>query len=239
MIVHLENISKNFNDIKILQNISLTIKSNEIICILGPSGCGKSTLLNIISGLIKPDIGKINKKFDKMGYVFQEDRLMPWKTVYENINFVESKYSTDEIYQLIDDIGLKDFEHYYPEQLSGGMRQRCSIARAFNYHSELLLMDEPFKSLDYTLVIKMVKQLIKIWKNNKNSILLITHNIDEALLLGNRIVVLSNKPTKILKNFDINIDQQKRNLNDEILVNTRNEIIDLLFQTNDKGAYIE
>jgi len=236
MIVKLENIDKNFNNVKILQDISLTIKQNEIICILGPSGCGKSTLLNIISGLIKPDIGTINRNITKMGYVFQEDRLLPWKTVYENIALVESKYSSNEIYQLIDDIGLKGFEHYYPEQLSGGMRQRCSIARAFNYHSELLLMDEPFKSLDYTLVIKMIKQLIKMWGNNKNSILFITHDIDEALLLGNKIIVLSNKPTKILKKIDIKTEQQKRKLNDKILVDTRNEIIDLLFETNDKGV---
>jgi NitT/TauT family transport system ATP-binding protein len=97
-------------------------------------------------------------------------------------------------------------------------------------------MDEPFKSLDYTLVIKMIKQLIKMWGNNKNSILFITHDIDEALLLGNKIIVLSNKPTKILKKIDIKTEQQKRKLNDKILVDTRNEIIDLLFETNDKGV---
>lgn len=236
MIIKLENINKKFNDLKILQDISLTIKKNEIICILGPSGCGKSTLLNIVSGLTKPDTGIVDRNINKVGYVFQEDRLLPWKTVYENISFVESKFSSDEIYQLIDDIGLKGFEHYYPDQLSGGMRQRCSIARAFNYHSELLLMDEPFKSLDYTLVIKMIKQLIEIWGNNKNSILFITHDIDEALLLGNRIIILSNKPTKVLKKIVIDSDQQNRKLNDKILIETRNEIIDLLFETSDKGV---
>ncbi len=232
MIVKLENIYKSYGSVDVLKDISLNIEKDEILCILGPSGCGKSTLLNIISGLLQSDVGSVNRITDRIGYVFQEDRLLPWKTVYENIKFVEDKTPQKDVYKLIADIGLEGFENCFPHELSGGMRQRCSIARAFNYHSEFLLMDEPFKSLDYTLRIKMIGQLIKVWEKTSNSIIFVTHEIDEALLLGNKVIVLTNRPAQIAKTFEIKIKQSERKLSSKNLTEIRNEIIGLMIELN-------
>ncbi|MCD5410922.1 MAG: ABC transporter ATP-binding protein [Clostridiales bacterium] len=229
--VKLQDICKSFGEIDILHRISLDIDKEEIVCILGPSGCGKSTLLNTIAGLINPDQGDIQTNIEKIGYVFQEDRLLSWKTVYENIRLVDHSKSAEVLNKLIEEIGLKGFENYFPNELSGGMRQRCSVARAFNYQAELLLMDEPFKSLDYFLRIKMLKQLINVWENEKSSICFVTHEIDEALLLGDRVIVLSNRPAEIVGSFKIETRQKDRKLNSETLVEIRSQIIDLLFES--------
>lgn len=233
MICKLKGIYKRFDNLDVLNNLNLDINKEEIICIVGPSGCGKSTLLNIISGLIKPDKGKITGDLDLVGYVFQEDRLLPFKTVYENIAIVGKEKNYKKIIDLIHEVGLKGFEDSYPNKLSGGMRQRCSIARAFYFNSKILLMDEPFKSLDYNLKVNMIDYLIKLWDKSKSSIVFVTHNIDEALLLGNRIVVLSNRPTIVLKTFNIDTHQSERSLTDKHFTYLRNQIIDLL--SNDKG----
>lgn len=226
--IKIKNISKSFDDLKVINDISFEIEKKEIVCILGPSGCGKSTLLNIIAGLNKDYLGTIENNVGKISYVFQEDRLLEWKTVYENIQFVNRNSEKKDILKLIKEIGLEDFENSYPRELSGGMRQRCSIARAFNFKAPLLIMDEPFKSLDYTLSLQMIKKLIKVWQERENSILIVTHNIDQALLLGNKLLVLSKKPTILLEEIKIYIPQDKRKLTDKFLIDTRNRIIDLL-----------
>lgn len=226
--IKIKNISKSFDDLKVINDISFEIEKKEIVCILGPSGCGKSTLLNIIAGLNKDYLGTIENNVGKISYVFQEDRLLEWKTVYENIQFVNRNSEKKDILKLIKEIGLEDFENSYPRELSGGMRQRCSIARAFNFKAPLLIMDEPFKSLDYTLSLQMIKKLIKVWEERENSILMVTHNIDQALLLGNKLLVLSKKPTVLLEEIKIHIPQDKRKLTDKFLIDTRNRIIDLL-----------
>ncbi|AKL96386.1 ABC-type nitrate/sulfonate/bicarbonate transport system, ATpase component [Clostridium aceticum] len=236
MILQLKKIHKKYKDIQVFNNLSLEIKESEILCIIGPSGCGKSTILNLISGLIKPDEGELMNKSNKIAYVFQEDRLLPWRTVYKNIKLVDQYSSKEEVDELIADMGLKGFENKFPHELSGGMRQRCSIARAFNYQSELLLMDEPFKSLDYDLRKNMLNHLIKLWKKTKNAIVFVTHEIDEALLLGNRIIVLSDRPTNILKIFQIDCPQDERKLQDKKFIEIRSEIIDLLAKKKKKGA---
>ncbi|WIF95707.1 ABC transporter ATP-binding protein [Caminicella sporogenes] len=230
MILKMNKIEKNFGSTFVLKDFSLKVNKEEILCIIGPSGCGKSTILNIISGYLLPSRGEVINKSKSISYVFQEDRLLPWKTVYENIRIVNKKVSKDEIKALIEKVGLTGFENHYPLELSGGMRQRCSIARAFNYEADLLLMDEPFKSLDYNLRFHMIDQLIKLWEMKQNSIIFVTHEIDEALLLGDRIIVLSDKPTKVIAEFEIKISKRKRSLKDKILIKIRNNIVDYLIR---------
>lgn len=229
----LERICKNFDEIKVLHNFSLNVKDKEITCILGPSGCGKSTLLNIIAGIIKPDEGIIGDNKKRIGYVFQEDRLLPWKTVYENIKLVNKKASDLKLKSLIELVGLTNFENKYPHQLSGGMRQRCSIARAFNFQAELLLMDEPFKSLDYDLRINMVKSLIDIWHQWNSSVVFVTHEIDEAVLLGNKIVVLTKNPCTVRDVINIDMPQNIRTLEDKELISIRTKLIKILSKQKD------
>lgn len=224
-LIRIDHVSKSFGELSVLDDISFSVEKGEIICVLGPSGCGKSTLLNILAGLSDPDEGEIVRESEKVGYVFQEDRLLPWKSVYDNISLVSPENPKAFVLSIIEKIGLKGFEDSYPNSLSGGMKQRCSIARAFNYNSDLLLMDEPFKSLDYMLSLKMIKELILLWENRKNSIIFVTHDIDEALLLGDKIVLLTDRPTKIKKVFAIDVRKTERNLGLEKLVAIRNEII--------------
>lgn len=237
MILKVSNVQKIFNDNCVLKDFSLEVHKEEIVCIIGPSGCGKSTLLNIISGILKPSEGEVVNNSFKTSYVFQEDRLLPWKNVYDNIRIVNEDSTKEKCLKLIEKVGLKGFEKYYPSELSGGMRQRCSIARAFNYEADLLLMDEPFKSLDYNLRLNMIQHLLKIWESTKKSIAFVTHEIDEALLLGDQIVVLSNRPTKVIRRFDIKIQQKERHLKNFHLTKVRNEIIDLLQDDNTRSLH--
>ncbi len=228
MVVEFSNVCKSYNGLSVLDDLSFQMRGYEIVCIIGPSGCGKTTMLNLVSGAIKPDKGTITNQFTKTAYVFQEDRLLPWKTVSENIRIVAKKKTREELSKIIELIGLEEFEGAYPGELSGGMRQRVSIGRALAYDANLLIMDEPFKSLDYNLKINMLKTLIDIWSKSGKAIVYVTHEIDEALLLGNRIVVFSGRPASIIKSFDIETPQEERKLTDHNLVSTRNEIIALI-----------
>lgn len=224
------NIEKSFDNVRVLNHLSFDANREEIVCVVGPSGCGKSTMLNIMSGLMEPSSGQVINRSQNTSYVFQEDRLMPWKDVYQNIRIVNKNSSHEYIMELIQKVGLKGFEGFYPSELSGGMRQRCSIARAFNYEADLLLMDEPFKSLDYNLRIGMIRYLLMLWDSTKKTIIFVTHEIDEALLLGDRVLLLSNRPTKVHREFRLKKPKCERNLTDADLIDTRNEII-RIFQT--------
>lgn len=229
MLLKIENLTKDFENLSVIENLNLEIKRNEIVAIIGPSGCGKSTLLNIISGISKKYEGKIHTSKPTIGYVFQDDRLLPWMNVFENVKVVNDYAKEEDILKIIKDVGLDGFERSYPDTLSGGMRQRCAIARGFNYDCDLLLMDEPFKSLDYNLRIEMLNTLISIWKKSKKSILFITHEIDEALTVANRIIVLKKRPTTIQKQIILDKDSiGARDINDDRYIEYRKEIIDLL-----------
>lgn len=224
----LECVTKYYDNLHTVKEISLEVEENKITCLLGPSGCGKSTILNMIAGIITPTQGNVYIKDGHVGYVFQEDRLLPWKTVYENIAIVKDDIEHEKVMSIIKEVGLIGFEHSYPATLSGGMRQRVSIARALYYEPTLLLMDEPFKSLDYDLRMQMVEYLISLWEKEKSTILFVTHDIDEALLLANKIIVLTKRPTEISKEFIVEREQLRRDISDVELITLRSKIIKCL-----------
>ena len=206
-IISIKNVNKKFNNKIIFQDFNIDFYENEINCIVGKSGCGKSTLLNIISGII-PNDRKNFETIEKYGvsYIFQDDRLIDWLTVEENIKLVVKKlYSkkiTDELIdKYLDLVGIKEYKNYYPQMLSGGLRQRVNIARAFIYPSSIVIMDEPFKSIDVINKEIIIKNLKQILEKEQRTVLFVTHDIDEALLISDKIYVLGNSPIEVKKIF--------------------------------------
>lgn len=198
--IELINIRKSYGDNIVLDKVSFTIQPQKVNIILGPSGCGKSTLLSIIAGLDHNFQGTI-KGIDqrKLSYVFQEDCLLEWRTVKENIIYALSgKVEREKFINYAKVLGLSDYFNYFPYQLSGGLRQRVNLLRAFLYPSSLLLMDEPFKSLDIQSKEEAIGLFLRIQKERKITAVLVTHTLDEALQLGSWIHILSSKPTRLL-----------------------------------------
>ncbi|MCC5911195.1 MAG: ATP-binding cassette domain-containing protein [Clostridiaceae bacterium] len=201
----------------------MELSSNGIHCLFGPSGCGKTTLLNILAGLSTADQGDIkgieNKTFS---YIFQEDRLLPWATVEENIFLIlTDSYSKREAQGLMDKyldlVDLSKFKNYYPEALSGGMRQRVSIARAFAYEGDILLMDEPFKGLHMELKKTLMDYLISYWHQKKQLFLFVTHDVEEALYMADHIHIFQGPPMELTKKLTIDIPAgDARNKNEKI-----------------------
>ena len=229
--IKLVNVSKFYTvekeTIKVLDGINLEIPQNKITIILGRSGCGKTTLLRLVSGLEEFDQGEIlGSKSKKKAYVFQEDRLMPWLDVKKNITFGIDKKEIDntKIDKIIDTVGLKKFYSAYPSQLSGGMKQRVSIARAFAYDPDFIMMDEPFSALDFFTREQMQNELLRINKTLKCSILFVTHSIDEALTLGDKIVILEKGIIK--SQYEICEETNQRDLLDDKFVKLKKQIID-------------
>ncbi len=192
----IDRVCKSFGSLSVLKDVSLTVGDGEIVALIGPSGCGKTTLLDIISGLSQPDSGTVIGG-ENISYMFQSARLLPWRTVYENIRLVREGVSPEEIHELIKAVGLEGFANYYPDQLSGGMAKRCALARAFHYQGTHLLMDEPFQGLDYGIRMEMIAMLLSVWKKHRQGILFVTHEIDEALTVASKIVLLRARPMTI------------------------------------------
>ena len=199
-----------YGDLVVHDGIQFVVKENEFLCICGPSGCGKTTLLDILSGLLKSTGGSVlldgesvDPKKNSISFVFQEPSTLPWLTVWENIatGLKIKKLPRNEIKEKVDEVirlvGLGGFENFYPHQISGGMKQRVSIARAFATDADLILMDEPFVSLDQPTRERMQQEVLDIWKNLRRTIIFVTHNLEEAVFLGDRVITLSQKPTKI------------------------------------------
>ncbi len=213
-------------DLQVLENINLTMNESEFVCLLGPSGCGKSTLLNIIAGFIKPTKGTIKLSGEVIegpdsnrGVVFQDSVLYPWLNIYDNVAFgiKMRKFPKDEIARLTEKylalVGLEEFSNHKPYELSGGMRQRACLARILIGNPRIILMDEPFGALDSMTRDNMQELTRKIWDKTKNTVFLITHDIDEALLLGTRVIVMSPRPGQIVKEFDLDFTNQILNGN--------------------------
>lgn len=234
ILLKIKKLSKSFDEKNILRNIDLTLYKNKIHTILGPSGSGKTTLLNIISGILKFESGSVFFCGDNaISYLFQEDRLLKWLDVYKNIELVLKEVLPrhtvkQKINEYLDKLGLAEYKHYYPSKLSGGMRQRVSAIRAFLYPSNLLLMDEAFKSLDVKIKLKLMRTVIDLWNTNPKTILFVTHDVREALAISHYIHIFSDLPAEIVKEYAITESVNKRDINSNEYLNLESDIYKIL-----------
>ena len=219
-LLEIKELSKNYLTKKqvicAIKNINLLIKENQFIALVGPSGCGKSTILSIIGGLEKKSSGQINfmKKNLKVGYMFQEDALFPWLNVLDNcmlglkIQNKETKENKKYVKTLLKKYGLSSFEKSYPKELSGGMRQRVALIRTLATKPDILLLDEPFSALDYQTRITVSDDVFKIIKQEKKTALMVSHDINEAISMADKVIVLSNRPSIIKNVYEIKMENK-------------------------------
>lgn len=228
--ISIKNINKFYtssdgNEVHALKDVNLTVSDGEFVCIVGPSGCGKSTLLEIIAGLMEPTTGTIeldgkpvNGTSRDIGVVFQDPSLFPWRTIRNNIAFgmevanVPKEQQEKQIRKYINMVNLNGFENKYPSQLSGGMKQRVGLARTFATNPKVILMDEPFSAVDHLTRCTLQEELIHIQQSEGKTVLFVTHDINEAVFLADRVVLLSPRPSSVQKIYDIPYPQ-KRNRN--------------------------
>ena len=236
MSIEIKNICKTFkskktNQLSVLENINLTINDGELICLLGPSGCGKTTLLRLIAGLEQPTSGEIvangevvKKPSGDRAVIFQQYSLFPWLTVLQNVTFglemtkgtsKEENIAAAERY--LTSVGLIDFKDSYPHELSGGMKQRVAIIRSLLNHSPILLMDEPFSAVDMQNRHSLQEQLIGVWKRFDNTIVFVTHDVDEAVYLADKIVILDKNPGRIAKIVEVDIERPRKRESPEFI----------------------
>ncbi len=246
--VEVNNVSKSFSKsddgkpLPVVENVNFKVSDGEFLCIVGSSGCGKTTILRIIAGLQQADVGevlldgkKVESTSSKKGMVFQEFALFPWRTVQKNVEFgLEYKgLSPEEREQIskkfISMVGLSGYENTYPHQLSGGMKQRVAIARALANDPDVLLMDEPFGALDAQTRNILQDELLRIWNETKKTIIFITHNVDEAVYLGDRVLVLTKRPAKIKKEFKVALARTRNRTSIEF-VTLRKKILDTIME---------
>lgn len=216
-----EAVSYSYGALKVLQDLQLEVKTGEIVVIVGPSGCGKTTLLNILSGYCKPNAGKVNKQ-GNVRTVYQQGSLFPWLTVSENIGIglrgiKDVPQRNKEIDTLIELVNMQGFEHHYPYQLSGGMKQRAELGRVLAGESDIILMDEPFSALDYQLRLRMRKELIRLLQQRPKTVVLVTHDIDEAVQLADRVLILSKRPANICHQLYITVPHPRNSTHPELV----------------------
>jgi NitT/TauT family transport system ATP-binding protein len=221
----LAHISRNFQsrsgDVHALADVSFKVAPEEFVCIVGPSGCGKSTILKILAGLEQPDTGQL--RFDALpgvqrprtALVFQEHGLFPWMTVLDNVAFglemlgMPRGERTQRAHPFLAQMGLEAFGSHFPHELSGGMRQRAAIARAVLIEPQLLLMDEPFSALDAQSKLVLQEDLLRLWKDSRQTVVYITHDIEEAVILGDRVLVMSGRPGRILEEIQVPLSRPR------------------------------
>lgn len=235
-----QNLTKRFGDLTVLDNINFTVKEGEFLVIVGPTGCGKTTFLNLLSTLYEPTEGSImidgepaDPVKHNISFVFQEPSTLPWRTVRENIAYgmEVKKFPKDvidkEVDKVMDIVGLTECADLYPNQISASMEQRVAIARAFAVNPDLLLMDEPYGQLDVKLRFYLEDELVRIWKEFKNTIIFITHNVEEAVYIAERVLVLTNKPTTIKTSIPIDLPRPRNYLDDDF-VELRKQVTDAI-----------
>lgn len=211
-LIEFQNVTKKFNNMTVLDEVSFQLKKQEVVALLGPSGCGKTTILNIAAGLTESTTGEVYIHTNQLGYIFQEPRLLPWKTVLENILFVIERGEESQRIALnaLAKVGLENVQDTYPRQLSGGMRQRVSIARALASNPKIILMDEPFSALDISLKREIQKDLLSIIDENRVGVMYVTHDAEEAAKMADRIIILEDKPCKVKKEVFIQVNPRER-----------------------------
>ncbi len=238
--VVVSDLTKKFGELLVLDNISFSVKKGEFLAIVGPTGCGKTTFLNCLSCLLPPTKGTIyidgepaNPRKHHISFVFQEPTPMPWRTVAHNVAFGMEikKFPKEKIQErlnyIMNLVGLADTAHLYPNQISASMMQRMTVARAFAVDPDLLLMDEPYGQLDMKLRYYLEDELIKLWQTLKSTVIFITHNIEEAVYLAERILVLSNKPTKIKADIKVDLAHPRKVL-DPKFIELRKKVTELI-----------
>ena len=229
-----------------LEDINLTINDGEFVCIVGASGCGKSTLLRLIAGLMPPTSGelvlngeKIEGTSAKRGMVFQAPTLFPWLTVGENVAFglkiQNKKEELHRVDELLDMIGLLEFKDSYPNQLSGGMAQRVSLIRTMINEPQVFLLDEPLGALDAFTSMNIQDELISLWLKKRNSMIMVTHDVDEAIYMSTRIIVMAPRPGRVLKDIKIDLEEGFRNRISDEFLEYRKIIMDLLDMGHKEG----
>lgn len=241
----IENLSKTYKrngeQLNVLDTINLQVMDREFFTLVGPSGCGKTTLIRIIAGLEKPTSGKvifneqtIKSPSKKIGYIPQEFSLYPWKTVEKNINFglkinnIKKKEAKTRVNHLLDLTGLNEFKDFYPKDISGGMQQKVAIARSLATNQEVLLLDEPLRSIDAQSRNKLQDDIVDIWKKSNRTMIFVTHNIDEAVYLSDRIAVLSSLPGSVKKIIPISLERPRVRTSSEFNA-IRKKILNLIF----------
>lgn len=223
----MKNISKTFGEMEILKDIIIEVNEGELVSILGPSGSGKSTIFNILTNIISSDSGEVKINGD-LSYMYQKDMMVPWKKVIDNIGIPlifkgkSKKEAREEVKKHINEFGLSGFEYKYPSQLSGGMKQRANFLKTYLTSNDIMLLDEPFGALDSMTRRKMQNWLLELTKEMKSTILFITHDIEEAILLSNRIYIISEKPAIIKGEIKVNLP---KNRNEDIV--TSKEFIEI------------
>lgn len=238
--VEVRDLTKRFGDLLVLKSLNFNVEEGDLLCVVGPTGCGKTTFLNsltkiydITEGQILLDGKEVDPKINNMAYIFQGNSTMPWLTVEKNVSFgldikkVPVPRKKELVDKYLDIVGLAEYRNYYPNQLSSSMLQRVGIARAFATEPELLLMDEPYGQLDIELRFKLEDELVKLWQMTKTTVIFITHNIEEAVYLGNKIMVLTNKPTTVKTTLTADLPRP-RDVTAKEFVDLRNKVTELI-----------
>ncbi len=238
--VQVNNLCKSFGNLDVLKNCNFNVRQGEFLCVVGPTGCGKTTFLNLLSNLTEPTSGEVLIDGEKaspqkhnLSFIFQEPSAFPWLTVEDNIKYglkakiKDKKYIQEQTDKVMDIMGLEKYRHSYPSEMSTSAEQKIVIGRAFAVNPDLLLMDEPYGQMDIKTRFYLEDEVIRIWKEFKPTVIFITHNIEEAVYLAERVLVLTNKPASVKEEIKINLPRP-RDVTSPEFVEIRNYITDII-----------